>query len=65
MAEVLISDVKQVRELTQQSMVNRHLKGGWVLLSAVTAASQELDGPASRYILGWLGENEPLPDYKY
>ena len=29
MADFLIGDVKQVRELTQQSMVNSHLKGGW------------------------------------
>jgi hypothetical protein len=28
MADFLIGDVKQVRELTQQIMVNSHLKGG-------------------------------------
>lgn len=65
MADFLIGDVKQVRELTQQSMVNSHIKAGWVLLSAVSAASQEMDGAVSRYILGWLSDDEPLPDYKY
>ena len=65
MADFLIGDVKQVRELTQQMMVTKHLKAGWVLLSAATAASQEMDGLVSRYILGWLGDDEPLPDYKY
>lgn len=65
MAEFLISDVKQVRELTQERMVSKHIKGGWVLLSAVAAASREADGTVSRYIMGWLGDDEPLPDYKY
>lgn len=65
MADFLIGDVKQVRELTQQRMVNSHLKGGRVVLSAATAASLEMDGLVSRYILGWLGDGELLKDYEY
>ena len=65
MAEFLISDVKKVRELNQAHVVNKHVEGGWVVLSVVTAASRESDGPVSRYILGWLVDEEPLPEHKY
>ena len=65
MPDFLIGDVKQVRELNQVSTVNKHLKGGWVVLSTVAAASRESDGAVSRYILGWLSDEEPLPEYKY
>lgn len=65
MAEFLIQDVRIVRELNQVHVVNKHIKGGWVLLSSVTAASRESDGPVSRYILGWLSDEEPLQEHKY
>lgn len=39
------------------------------MLSAATAASLEMDGLVSRYILGWLagwlGDGELLKDYEY
>lgn len=65
MAEFLISNVKKVRELTQEHSANKHIKGGWVLLSAATAASRESDGTVSRYILGWLSDEEPLQEHHY
>ncbi len=65
MADFLIGEVKQLRELNQVNLANKHLKAGWVLLSAATAASRESDGTVSRYILGWLGDDEPLQEYQY
>jgi len=65
MADFLMSDVKKIRELNQVDAVNKHIKGGWVLLSVAAAASRESDGAVSRYILGWLSDDEPLPEYKY
>jgi hypothetical protein len=35
------------------------------VLSAATAASLEMDGLVSRYILGWLADGELLKDYEY
>lgn len=65
MADFVIGDVRIVRELYNEGKVNRHLKDGWVLLSAVSAASRESDGLVTRYILGWLEDDEPKPEHKY
>lgn len=65
MPAFFISDVKQVRELNQQAMVNKHINAGWILLSAVTAPSNEPQGVVTRYILGWLSDDVPLQHFQY
>ena len=65
MPAFFISDVKQVRELNQHALVNKHIHAGWVLLSAVTAQSIEPHGVVTRYILGWLSDDEPLQYFQY
>lgn len=65
MADFVIGDVKLVRELNIESKVNLHLKDGWILLNVQSAPSRESDGVVTRYILGWLDEEEPKPEYKY
>ena len=64
MAEFLIGDVKQVRELFDSNKVNKHLNDGWVLLSNATG-TDESGYPICRYALGWLGEASPKEEYQY
>ncbi|ALN18479.1 hypothetical protein [Ectopseudomonas mendocina] len=64
MADFLIGDVKKVRELFEADKVNKHLKGGWVLLSQATGKDEQ-GYPLAKYVLGWLSEEAPLHEYEY
>ncbi|MDU8417487.1 hypothetical protein RYA60_04350 [Pseudomonas syringae] len=67
MAEFLIGDVRQVRELETEREVNLHLRDGWVLLlvrpgvihdrNPETGVWENL--PNTSYVVGWTGEDEP------
>ncbi|MCC4281905.1 hypothetical protein ACPG8G_31585 (plasmid) [Pseudomonas aeruginosa] len=57
MADVVISDVKKVREVFDWVRVNEHLARGWVLLS-IAEGQDDQKSPVVRYILGWT-KGEP------
>jgi hypothetical protein len=74
MADFLIGDVKQVRELDHDNLVNAHLNDGWALL-LVRQGSNVGHSPVSgeletytltSYVVGWRGEAEAksLADYE-
>jgi hypothetical protein len=73
MADFLIGDVKQVRELQQDRLVNAHLDDGWVLL-LVRAGTDVDHSPVTgqletyavtAYVLGWTGTDMPKPYDSY
>lgn len=73
MAEFVIGDVKAVRELTHERLVNAHLAEGWVLL-LVREGSNVGHSPVSGdletysetfYTLGWVGESEPKSEEEH
>lgn len=64
MADFLIGDVKKVRELFDAHKVNKHLKGGWVLLSQATGKDEQ-GYPLTQYVVGWLADEEPLAEHLY
>lgn len=73
MAEFSICDVKQVRELDRDSLVNAHLADGWILLlvrigtdvghSPVTGELETYSITA--YVLGWTGADTPKSQEAY
>ncbi|RXT91183.1 hypothetical protein B1F69_14695 [Pseudomonas syringae] len=73
MADFLIGDVKQVRELVTDREVNRHLKDGWVLLLVRAGLAHDRNPetgeweslPTTSYVIGWLGEGEPKTTDQY
>jgi hypothetical protein len=67
LADFKIGDMKAVRELTHDRLVNVHLADGWVLL-LVREGSDVGHSPVNgeletysltSYTLGWKGEGEP------
>lgn len=73
MADFLIGDVKQVRELDQDDIVNAHLADGWVLL-LVRAGTDMGHNPVSgefetygvtAYVIGWTEIDAPKSESAY
>lgn len=44
--------------------MNKHLKGGWVLLSQATGKDEQ-GYPLTQYVVGWLADEEPLAEHLY
>ncbi|WP_046270891.1 hypothetical protein [Pseudomonas syringae] len=73
MAEFLIGDVKQVRELEIDREVNLHLGDGWVLLLVRPGVIHDRNPetgkwenlPNTSYVVGWLGSEEPKTISQY
>ncbi|WP_122581194.1 hypothetical protein [Pseudomonas viridiflava] len=73
MADFLIGDVKQVRELVNEREVNEHLRDDWVLLLVRAGVDHDRNPetgewenlPNTSYVLGWLGEGEPKTIEQY
>ena len=72
-AEFVIGDVKAVRELAHERLVNAHLAEGWVLL-LIREGSNVGHSPVSgdletysetSYTLGWVGESEPKSEQEH
>jgi hypothetical protein len=73
MTDFLIGDVKKVRELNREELVNRHLADGWVLLLVRQGqesghnpeTGQWQTEPTTVYVIGWISEEEPKPEQFY
>lgn len=73
MKDLMVSNVKQVRELTWQKLVNSHLADGWLLL--LVRIGQSLDRNfdtgmeenvvTTVYVIGWIGDDEPKSEDFY